>query len=161
MSTLGGAIDFKKTIQAFLDLREWEDVIEFNESSKEWYVGAGIDISEYSGRLFVEGQDSNGMLGVFFYFSTKCKDSKRDELIKLLNWANCFAPMGNFECLFDGSIRWKLKFDCENAGLTGLGLSQNVQHGWDITGIYADAIMAVALTKTSADEAIAEFNEML
>jgi hypothetical protein len=54
-----------------------------------------------------------------------------------------------------------LKFDCENSALTGLGLSQNVQHGWDVAGTYADAIMAVAFTKTSAEDAISEFNEAM
>jgi len=154
------SIDFKSTIQDFLNIREWEDEIEFNADTDQWYVTTGVSISEHSGRLIVEGRDSTGILGIYFYFATTCKDVKFDEMSKLLNWINHSSFMGNFECLLSGQVRWKLKFDCENAALNGAGLSQNVQHGWDIAGTYADAIMSVAFTKTSADEAIAEFNEL-
>ena len=153
------AIDFKKILEEFLSIREWEDELGFNESSEEWYINTGVSIGEHSGRLIVEGRDSTGIVGIYFYFMTKCKDGKIDEMVKLLNWANRCSFMGNFECFPDGTVRWKQKFDCENAALTGFGLSQNVQHGWDVAGTYADAIMAVAFTKASADEAIAEFNE--
>jgi hypothetical protein len=157
MSSSDLAIDFKKTLQEFLEIREWEDEIEFNENTEQWYVGTGVRIGEHSAKLFVEGRDSTGIVGIFFYFETKCKETKADEMAKLLNWVNYSSFMGNFECVPDGSVRWKLKMDCENAELTGLGLSQNVQHGWDVAEKYRDAILAVAFTKTSAEEAIAEF----
>lgn len=160
MSLSENVMDFKNLLQDFLSLREWEDKIEFNEGSEEWYVNTGVSIGEHSGRLIVEGCDSSGILGIYFYFLTKCKDGKIDEMTKLLNWTNCHCFMGNFECLSDASIRWRLKFDCENAALTGFALSQNIQHGWDVAGTYADAIMAVAFTKASAEDAIAEFNEV-
>jgi hypothetical protein len=150
------AIDFKKTLQEFLECREWDDEIEFNESSEEWFISTAVGIGEQSARLIVEGRDSTGIVGIYLYFHTKCKEAKADEMAKLLNWVNYSSFMGNFECLPDGSIRWKLKMDCENIVLTGVGLSQNVQHGWDVAEKYADAIMAVAFTKTSADEIIAE-----
>lgn len=153
------AIEFKKIIQNFIDLREWEDEIIYNESTEEWYINTGVSIGEHTGRLIVEGRDSTGIVGIFFYFLTKCKENKLEEMAKLLNWANYSSFLGNFECLSDGTVRWKLKFDCENAALTGFGLSQNVQHGWNVAGTYADAIMAVAFTKASAEAAIAEFTE--
>ena len=159
MTTPASVIDFKNTLTEFLAFREWEDEIEFNESSDEWYVGTGVSIGEHSGKLIVEGCDRTGVVGIYFYFLTKCKDAKIGEMAKLLNWVNYSSFMGNFECLPDGSVRWKLKFDSENAALNGVGLSQNVQHGWDVAGTYADVIMTVAFTKTLADDAITEFEE--
>lgn len=161
MTEPASVTDFKNVIQQFLGIREWEDEIEYNESAENWFVNTGVGIGDHSGRLIVEGRDSTGILGIFFYFLTTCKEGKIDEMVKLLNWANYSSLLGNFECLSDGTVRWKLKFDCENAALTGYGLSQNVQHGWDVAGTYADAIMAVAFTKTSAEDAISEFNEAI
>jgi hypothetical protein len=154
-------MDFKKILEEFLELRGWKDEIQLNENSDEWYVSTGVSIGSHTGRLIAEGRDKTGLVGIYIYYETTCKDGKRGEMTKLLNWINCACFMGNFECLSSGLVRWKLRFDCENAALNGVGLSQNVQHGWDVAGLYADAIISVAFTSTSADGAIAEFEKAL
>ena len=159
MSCESSVVDFRNIIKEFIAFRRWKDEVFFNDTSEKWYVNKVIVIGSFGGELIVEGRDSTGVVEIFFYYGTKCNIGKIDELVKLLNWVNHSSFWGNFECLPDGTIRWKLKFDTENAALTGFGLSQNVQHGWDVAGTYADAIMAVAFKKTSADQAIFDLNQ--
>jgi hypothetical protein len=153
--------DFQKIFRDFLDFREWDDEIESIESTEKWMISTTIRINEQSAKLFIEGNDESGVLGIFIYYDIKCKENKQPEMVKLFNWTNQYCFTGHLQCLSDGTLRWKNQIDCEGATMTGFNLSVNFQHGWNIVERYADAINSVALTKISAEEAIEEFNEAL
>lgn len=146
----------QKVIQEFLDGREWEDEIRIDEEKQSAHVVCSVDFGEYKdGRLFIDASDTTSLYGVFFYYPFKCKESKFAEMCVLLNRIHNNHPYGRYELLIsDGSIRWMQNVDFEGAEPTGQSIELMVHPGWEALSYWAETIAAVALTKTSADEAI-------
>jgi len=152
-------LNYKKLLQDFLKLREWTDELEEDTENSKMTLSTGIKIGNQGGRLIIEGSDKSGLLDVYIYFDQPCKENKIDQMAILLNGIHQRWAYGRFMVFPDGYMRWQHRIDFEGCNPTGLMISNLVQAGWDITGVYADTIMSVALTKQTAKDALMEFDE--
>jgi hypothetical protein len=151
--------DFKTVFEDFLNFREWHnDKVVFDEANQQWQIGTSIVSDDHKLNLYIEGEDSTGFLKIFIYYNIKCRESKVKEMHTIMNWINNHLSIGKFELVVD-TVRWVLRYDTEEIVLNGYNVSRNLQYGWDATGMYGDVISAVALTKITAEEAIADFEE--
>jgi hypothetical protein len=151
--------DFQNILRNFLDIRKWDQDVEYLEQTEKWMVSTELKAQSHIARAFIEGSDATGVLPMYLYYSFSCKEAKQIEMLMLLNWINRHLLVGHFELTQRDQIRWVLEFDCEGLNMNGVSVSINFQHGWNVISGYSDAISAVALTKASAEEAMADFNE--
>lgn len=163
MSGGGEKLNFQVLLEGFLADREWQDELEVDSENKSVMLRTGVNIASHSGgMLIIEASDITEMVGVFFYLPFSCKDSKVDEMKKLLNDINVRRNYGCFQCIPDGDdgrIRWMQRVDFEGGSPTVKSLHQIVGPGWDTVAEWADVIAAVAITKQTAEEALEEYDE--
>jgi hypothetical protein len=154
-----GKLKYQIILDQFLKEREWSDEYEINSEEKAVSLNTGINICEgHSGRLIVEASDQTDYVDVYIYYSQTCKEAKLDEMAILLNGIHRRWHFGKFTVFKDGYIRWSHRVDFEGSQPTGLSLERIVQPGWTTTEKFADIIAAVALTKQSAADALAEYD---
>lgn len=152
-------IDYQKVLKEFIDAREWSDELEVNPETSQVCLSTGINIGSQSGRLIIEADGKTAILDVFIYYELKCKESKLEQMALLLNGIHQRWAYGRFVVFPQGQIRWQHRVDFEAGNPTGKTVNNMVQPGWDAVGLFADVISAVALTKQTAEEALAEHDE--
>lgn len=154
---------FQILLEQFLSDRGWQDELDVDSENKSVMLKTGVNIASHSGgMLIIEASDISEMVGVYFYLPFSCKDSKVDEMKTLLNDINVRRNYGCFQCIPDGDdgrIRWMQRVDFEGGSPTVKSLHQIVGPGWDTVAEWADVIAAVAITKQTAEDALAEFDE--
>jgi hypothetical protein len=149
--------DFQRVLRDFLEFREWNDELQYDDSLEEWSISTGLGANDESIKAFIEGNDFSGQLGIYMYYESPCKESKVNEVLYLINWLNFRIFVGHFELVNGNVIRWVFKLDCENLDISGFNVSIHFEHGWEIVGRYAELISSVAFTKATAQQAIEEF----
>ncbi len=154
-------LKFQLMMEEFMAAREWTDDLEVDTEEGTVSLGTRINIGEFTGRLFIETYDEQAIVDVFFYYDFKCKQGKVDQLCRLLNDIHLRWAFGRFEVSTDGYIRWRHRVDFEGSQPSGISIERIVQPGWDGLERFADVISAVALTKQTAVEAIADFDNSL
>lgn len=154
-------VDYKKILKDFLDAREWTDELEVDQATLQVSLGTGIDIGSQSGRLIIEADCKSAVIDVYIYYELKCKEAKLDQLTLLLNGIHQRWAYGRFVVFPSGQIRWQHRVDFEDASPTGNSINNIVRPGWEAVGMFADVISAVALTKQTAEEALAEYDEAM
>lgn len=153
-------LKYQVALEEFLAAREWTDELEIDMEEKKVQLATGISIGDQSGnRLFVEGYDETDFVDVFIYYGIKCKEAKLGEMSSLLNEIHRRWLFGRFVCLDDGTLRWSQRVDFEGSSPTGTSIERMVSSGWESAERFLDVIAAVALTKQSAKDAIAEYDE--
>lgn len=151
---------YKTLLEDYLAAREWTDELSVDEESGAVQLDTSISLGEQSGRLIVEAYEKTDFFDVFIYFrGFSCKESKVDEMLKVLNSIHLRARYGRFELLPDGVVRWFHRVDFEGSSPTTTSVHQMVQPGWNIAERWADVIASVALTKQTAEEALEDFEE--
>lgn len=148
--------DFDRIFAEFLECRNWSDEIEVDPDTRGRTIVTGVSIQQQQGMLIVEGKNDTAVLGIFLYLKITCRENKLKQMAQLFNWINPRILVGAFECLDDGRMRWKFTLDCENSDIHGSSVSINLQHGWNSFDEFLEPILAVALTKTSCEEAVAD-----
>lgn len=156
-------LKFQKILEVFLADREWQDELEVDAESKTVMLRTGINIASHTGgTLVIEASDITEIVGVFVYLPFSCRESKIDEMKKLVNDINIRRNYGSFQCIPGGDagrIRWVHRVDFEGASPTAKSVHQIVGPGWETAAEWADVIAAVAITRQTADEALEEFDE--
>ncbi len=151
---------YQALLEEYLEAREWEDELSVDEENRAVQLNTGVTIAGQSGRLIIEAFDRLEIVDVYFYYSSvTCRESKFDEMLKLLNSIHMRTRYGRFELLDDGTVRWFQRVDFEGSSPTIQSLNQMVQPGWDVVGKWAEAVAAVALTKQTAAQALEEHDE--
>jgi hypothetical protein len=150
---------YQELMEDFLAELEWEDELEIDEAEQFVRLQASLSLMDQSGTLFVEAHNDTFLVDVFIYFEGfRCKSNKQPEMAVLLNEIHRRTRMGRFVVLEDGRVRWQHRVDFEAAKPSGLTLIRIMGPGWDMAKMYLEPISAVALTKQSAAEAMAEFD---
>jgi hypothetical protein len=152
-------LKYQAVLEEFLAAREWKDEIEIDAETKSVKLAAGISIAGQDGRLFIEASDVTEYVDAFIYFEFRCRENKLDQMAILLNEIHRRWLFGRFICFPDGVVRWTHRVDFENSSPTGLSIERIIKPGWDAAERFLEPISAVALTKQSAKDAIAEFDE--
>jgi hypothetical protein len=149
--------NFGVIFEEFLGLQEWnKEKVEFDVDKNEYSVVTTVGAKGQPVKLFIEGDQDNFILRIFFYYNFNVRDSQRGEMALLLNWINCTMAVGHFQCIHD-HVRWVQNFDCEGTALSAETVSVNMQHGWSYIDRFMEPIASVALTRTSAEAAIEKF----
>jgi hypothetical protein len=147
-------------MEEFLANREWDDELEVDEEAQTVKLNTGLDLNGQDGRLIVEASEKTCFVDVFIYYTGfKCKPAKLNEMAVLLNQLHTRRRYGTFVAFDDGYVRWQHRVDFEDSEPCGLSIERIVGPGWEYAKQFSDPISAVALTKQSAKEALAEFDE--
>jgi len=152
-------VDYRNVLKQFLDLRGWEDEIDIDEENGTLSVNTEIGINGQSIRLVIEINPEGDIVDVFFYYTILCKKNKINQMAILLNLIHHRWIFGRFEVYETGHIRWRHRCDFEGAQPVGLTINCIVEPGWQAVNKFADVIAAVALTNSTAEEAIAEYDK--
>jgi len=151
---------FHALMEEFLANREWDDELEVDEEAQTVKLNTGLDLNGQDGRLIVEASEKTCFVDVFIYYTGfKCKPAKLNEMAVLLNQLHTRRRYGTFVAFDDGYVRWQHRVDFEDSEPCGLSIERIVGPGWEYAKQFSDPISAVALTKQSAKEALAEFDE--
>lgn len=152
---------FQKIMEDFLKLMGWEDDLELDEKSKFVRLRTNVGFGDYRGGLLVvEASDQTQIVSVFFYLPFECSESKRIEMVQLLNELNQRGyGLGGYGCFQlletgDDRIRWVHRVDFEGSSPTALSIRQIVGPGWNRIEELLEIIRLVALTKETAVGAI-------
>jgi len=151
-------INFQEVLNEFLKLREWTDELNVDPETSIISLNTEIQIEGQDGRLIIEANPESQIVDVFIYYSIMCRENKINELALLMNQIHHRWAFGRFEVYESGHIRWRQRYDFEGTKPTGLSIDRIVQPGWDAVGKFFDLIAAVALTKTTALQAIEEYD---
>ena len=146
-------------MEEFLLLRGWSDELKIDPVDRTISLVTGVSIGNQSGRLFVEIDEAADCVDVFFYYDMRCKELNIDQMCRLINMLHLQWSFGRFEVLPDGRIRWRHRVDFEGSTPTGRSVEAIVQPGWVAIAKFLDPIAAVALTRQSADEALADWKQ--
>ena len=155
---------FLQVMKEFLALREWDDELDINVESKIVSLDTGLGIGGLKGRLVIEALEDIEVIDAFIYFKDlRCKPAKKMEMAWLFQKIFRLRGFGRLELLETEEsgilIRWRHRVDFEGSTPSGKSVSLLFQPGWDLMGEFADCISAVALTKQTAEEAFAEWEE--
>lgn len=155
-------VDFVEPVQEFLDTREWVDELSVDNGEKTVNLVTGVSFSgQNGGKLYIEGWMATGILQVTFYLPFNCRESKLNEMAILINEIHNLNSYGRFQCLpnkADRRIRWIHRVDFEGMQPRGIAINNIVGPGWNLCDHYFEAIAAVAMTKQTAHEALADLN---
>lgn len=152
-------IKYQDTMKEFMEFREWNDELIFDEENGKVVLSTGVNIENQSGRAIVEARNNDIFEFFFYYVNFTVKESNMDQIEILLSKINrnifigCLEVVGDVD---DRRVRWRHRVDFEGASPTGLTLSRNFQPGWDTLESFINPIAAVALTKQSAADALSE-----
>lgn len=153
-------LKFQIIFEEFLKKRDWHDELDVNAEKKLVTLNTGVRAGSHSGRLIIEGNDANDVVDFFFYLDIRCKEAKLDQMALLLSEIHERWKFGRFVVFRDGGIvRWQHRIDFEGSQPTGLSIERNVSPGEAAIEEFGDVIAAVALTKQTAAEAIAQYDE--
>jgi hypothetical protein len=150
---------YQKVLEDFMKAREWEDKLEVDTEAGTVSLNTGINIGDQNGRLIIRFSEARDLLDVFVYYDIKCKEAKIEEMKLLMNGIHQRWMFGRFEVFPDGFVRWFHRIDFEGSQPSGLSVQRNIQPGWDAASQFADVIASVALTKQTAEEALADYDE--
>ena len=153
-------LKYQAIMQDFLRQRGWEnDELRIDPVERSVEYRSGLNIGNTQGNLFVAADEDRDLIDVYIYFGFKCKESKRFQMVETLNGIHRRCAFGCFDMdPEDGEVRWHHRAHFDGSTPTGASVESIVGPGWSICARYADVIAAVALTKQSASEALAEYD---
>lgn len=153
-------LKYQGVLEQFLAGREWQDELEVDAEEKTITLVTGINMEEQRARLIVRAGEDVELVDVHIIYGFSCKENKHPEMAMLLNAIHLRYMYGRFVLdVEDGEVRWHHRVDFQGSEPTGQSIDQIVGPGWNIAETFASTIAAVALTKQTAADAIAEFDE--
>ena len=151
---------YQSILEQFLAGREWHDELDVDAEEKTFSLVTGINLEGQNAKLIVQAGEDVEMVDVVIIYGFACKQNKLQEMAILLNAIHLRCMYGRFLVdVEDGEIRWHHRVDFQGSEPTGQSVEQIVGPGWNFAEIFASTIAAVALTKQTAADAIAEFDE--
>jgi hypothetical protein len=159
MSKKKATAKFATIMTEFLKNREWSDELETDSEENTVTLRTGITVKDTNGRLIIECNEKTEIVRVYIYYATQCKKVKMDQMKLLLASLQCRMDIGAFCCFEDGYIRWQQTVNFEGSEPTSQSIEGIVQPAWYFAGLYESVILEVATAKTSATEALEEFDK--
>jgi hypothetical protein len=157
---------FHSVMRDFLSLQEWQDELKVDQESGVVSLDTGVGLGDHNGRLIIEAADKIEVIDAFLYFrDLRCKPAKKMEMSwlfqKIFGTRNfSFGRLELIEVEGEGlHIRWRHRVDFEGSAPSGKSVRMLIAPGWEMMAEIADCIAAVALTKQTAEEAFAEWEE--
>jgi hypothetical protein len=153
-------LKYEKEMRDLASLLELPDsAISVDHEIEQITLKASYDLSGQEGMMIIEANSASDGFDYYIYFKNKVKESRRDQVALLPSeFQSRYAP-GRFEFeAEDGYFRWRNRVDFEESNPTALTIYRNVKPGWEICEALADVFAAVAFTKTSAADALAEYD---
>ena len=151
-------MDSKAILQEWLDSRGWDDELIVSDDGTEVSLRTGIELDENSWNLFVDANNQSCLVGFFLYSSFKVKTAKRAEACLLVNEINDRMRLGRFVVRDNGQIQYRQQVDFEAAEPTSRSMELMAVPAFSFCETYNSTLAAVALTKQTAADAIAEFD---
>lgn len=157
---------FYSVMKEFLSLQEWQDELNVDQESGVVSLDTGVGLGDHKGRLIIEAVDKIEVIDAFIYFrDLRCKPTKKMEMSWLFQriFGTRNFSFGRLELIeVEGEglhIRWRHRVDFEGSAPSGKSVRMLIAPGWEMMAEFADCIAAVALTKQTAEEAFAEWEE--
>lgn len=151
---------FQTLLEDYLAAEGWDDELEVDTAARSVTLGTGIGTGNLECSLIVEASDETECVAAYVYYRrVKCKESKIPEMCQLFNLIHIESGAGLFSVLPEGHIRWSHHVDFEGSTPTAVSLQRLVHPGLSAAARFVEPITAVALTRQTALEAWAEFNE--
>jgi len=152
-------LKYEDTMKDFMEFREWNDELILDEEDGKVVLSTGVNIKKQSGGAIIEARNDDIFEFYFYYSNFTVKESNLDQMEILLSTISrklmigCLEVVGDVD---DRRVRWRHRVDFEGASPTGVTVSRNFQPGWSTLESYINPIVAVALTKQSAADALSE-----
>jgi hypothetical protein len=147
-------------LEDYLAAEGWDDELEIDAEARSVTLSTGIGTGNLELSLIVEASDQTECVDAYVYYRrVKCKENKLPEMCQLFNFIHVEGGTGLFSVLPAGHIRWAHRVDFEGSTPTAVSLQRLVHPGFSAAARFVEPITAVALTRQTALEAWAEFNE--
>ena len=150
---------FLTVMQQYLAQEGWGDEIAIDEDD-DALIKTTLSFDGQTHPLYIEGLTSIQNFKVHLYSSFSVPPHRQDEIAILLNFINVRLFLGRFALRISDEaapIQFLSSFDMEEGEMSAKMIFNMVGAGVHALSRYRDSLAAVALTKTSAREAINEF----
>jgi len=148
-------------VKKYLEMQEWTDEIEVDDDGDS-VVKSGFNINGQSYRFYIEGWEAQERLKVFMYSPFNVPLARMNEMAVIMNWVNWRIAIGRFAFKRQDEpspVQYYGMVDVEGGTLSPEMVQQLVGGAVELFEAYGDIMTTVALTKTSAETAIADFEE--
>lgn len=149
---------FLAVMQQYLANEGWSDDIAIAEDG-DASIKTTMRFDGQTHQLYLEGWASIQTFKVYLYSSFSVPPRRQDEIAVLLNFINLRLGLGRFAlryCDEAAPIQFLASVDVEEGEISVKMISNMIGAGVHSLSRYRDFLAAVALTKTSAKEAINE-----
>lgn len=151
---------FHTLLEDYLAAEGWDDELEVDAEARSVTLNTGIGTGNLEFSLIIEASDQTECVDAYVYYRrVKCKESRLSEMCQLFNLIHIESGAGLFSVLPEGHIRWSHRVDFEGSTPTAVSLQRLVHPGLSAAARFVEPITAVALTRQTAPDAWAEFNE--
>jgi hypothetical protein len=146
-------------VQEWLNDREWDDKIEFDEENQTSSVNFQYTISDQPFNTFIETDEERDWIKFYFYAPFNALSKKNIDCAVLFNHINLCSGSGSITLDSDkGRIRWHHIIDVEETDPSVIAINNAFRSGTSAFSKWFDEISEVALTKTTAQEIIERLN---
>ena len=143
-------------VRAFLDAKNWrDDTIEVNEDRNRSTVATSLLIDEQEHRLFIEGDETNQQLHVFFYTPYNCLRSRMDVMARILNRCNtalCFGRLAVDDGPTPRPIQFKVGITPQAGSISSDQIDHLVGLGVSTFRSYGELLICAAMTKRGLED---------
>jgi hypothetical protein len=148
-------------VQTFLDDMGWDDEITIDESAGLSQLKTGVSINDQPYTLVIETDEQRSWIVLFLYnLSSNVPEKRMSEACHLVNAINNRVQMGKIMVTkAAGPFRFVHAVDLEGVEASGIVVQNMYSAGVGVFTVWADALSAVALTKTSAEEILKEIDQ--
>ncbi|MEY3785919.1 MAG: hypothetical protein RIQ94_2775 [Pseudomonadota bacterium] len=146
-------------VQEWLNDREWNDKIEFDEENQTSSVNFQYTINDQPFKTYIETDEKQDFLKFYFYAPFNALSKKHIDCAVLFNHINSCSGSGSITLDYDrGCIRWHHIIDVEETDPSVIAINNAFRSGTSTFSKWFDEISEVALTKTTAQEIIDRLN---
>ena len=156
----GCAMRLADKLQQCLDEMGWDDVIKRNVEKQTSQMSTSWGINEQGFRLYLETDEKKDWIQLYLYTPFSALQNKRAECAILFDFINSASSVGSIHVLRNGDIRFVHTIDFEGAEPSTTMLKNMIYSGSSLFAAWFEEIIAVALTKKTAQEVFDELDKL-